>query len=446
VLRPIERFLHVEAASGGVLLLAAIVALLWANSPWAASYEQLWRTPLTLGIGRFVSTQSLHFWVNDGLMTLFFFIVGLEIRREIHEGELSEVKRAVLPVIAALGGMMAPAGIYLALNRAPDVRSGWGVPMATDIAFAVGTLALLGKRVPGGLRVLLLALAIIDDIGAIAVIALFYSSGVMWQGLVLVAGGVLGAILLQRLGVRRALVYVLPGVLVWLGMLRAGIHPTLTGVLFGLLTPARSWFGEQGFALAATEAVEEIQALQRPGRPADALLEPLRRLRMAQREALAPVVRLQTALHPWVAFGIMPLFALANAGVSLRGITLGDPFTQRVVLGVVLGLVVGKPLGILAASAAAVRLGLCALPRGVGWRGVFVIGSVAGIGFTMAIFVAELAFSDPARLGATKLAVLVASLASAVLGLAAGRVLLHGTPARPIAAPLRGEATDPEQR
>jgi NhaA family Na+:H+ antiporter len=433
ILRPLERFLHVEAASGIVLLVAALVALVWANSPWSSSYEALWHMPITLGAGSLVFTQTLHFWVNDGLMAIFFFVVGLEIRREIHEGELADLKRAALPVAAAIGGMLAPALIYLACNPAPETRQGWGVPMATDIAFAVGVLALLGTRVPPALRVLLLALAIIDDIGAILVIAIFYSSGVSWIGLLVAAGGVLGVLVLQRLGVRQALVYVLPGAVLWMGMLGAGVHPTIAGVILGLLTPVRPWFGKDGFVAVAHEAVEELRSNERAA-GVQALLPPLQRLKEAQREALAPVVRIQAELHPWVAFVIMPLFALANAGVSLQGLSLADAGATTVMLGVLLGLVIGKPVGILLASFASVKLGICALPRGVAWRGILLVGVVAGIGFTMAIFIAGLAFPGDGLLSAAKLAVLLASGVAAVLGLAMGRMMLPAQPVEGAAA------------
>jgi NhaA family Na+:H+ antiporter len=431
VLGPLERFLHVEAASGIVLLLGALAALIWANSPWAASYEHLWHTPITFGIGTFTFTESLHFWINDGLMVIFFFVVGLEIRREIHSGELSDLKRAALPIAAALGGMAAPALIYLSLNPAGPSRQGWGVPTATDIAFAVGVLALLGKRVPAALRVLLLALAIIDDIGAIIVIALFYSSGVSVAGLALAAGGVGGVIVLQRFGVRQALAYVVPGSIIWLGMLRAGIHPTIAGVVLGLLTPARSWFGESGFLSVGQDAMDEFKMhTEREDHRADDLLPALERMREARREALPPVVRIQAALHPWVAYGIMPLFALANAGVSLRGIAFDDPTSPpyRIMLGIIVGLVIGKPIGILLASFITTRIGIAALPRGVTWGGILLVGCVAGIGFTMAIFIANLAFTGSSAVGIAKLAVLLASLVAAVIGLVVGRAILSTAP------------------
>ncbi|AUX42538.1 sodium:proton antiporter [Sorangium cellulosum] len=445
VLGPLDRFLHVEAASGLVLLVASVIALAWANSPWGDVYEHLWHTPVTVGVGALVFTQPVHFWINEGPMTIFFFVVGLEIRREIHEGELSDLRRATLPIAAAIGGMVAPALLYLSLNPSAVSRHGWGVPTATDIAFAVGVLALLGKRVPPALRVLLLALAIIDDIGAIIVIALFYSSGVAWSGLLVAAGAALGVVMLQRFGVRQAAAYVVPGGVLWWGMLRAGVHPTIAGVVIGLMTPARSWFGSHGFLSAARDAVDEVDALaHREGHRADELLRPLGRIRTAQIEAVPPVLRLQAALHPWVAYGIMPLFAFANAGVRVDGSSLGHAASTTILLGVALGLVAGKPIGVFLASFTMVKLGVCALPRGVGWRGIAVVGCVAGIGFTMAIFIAGLAFDAAEKLAAAKLGVLVASASAAVIGLLAGRFALPAAPAPDAAKTLHEAETSTE--
>ncbi|AKT40789.1 Na+/H+ antiporter NhaA [Chondromyces crocatus] len=441
LLRPLGRFLHVQAASGIVLLLASLVALAWANSPWAASYEHLWHTPIRVGAGALVFEQPLHFWINDGLMTVFFFVVGLEIRREIHEGELADLRRAALPIVAALGGMAAPALIYLAVNPELPGRNGWGVPTATDIAFAVGVLALLGKRVPSALRVLLLALAIIDDIGAILVIALFYTSGVLWSGLLLAGAGALLVLGMQRFGVRSPWAYVAPGAVIWWGMLKSGVHPTLAGVVLGLLTPARPWFGQEGFLSVAKQSVSDFERIaSSSAQDLHLLMAPLVRLDQARREALPPVVRLQAFLHPYVAFGIMPLFALANAGVDVRGVSFEASGVSLVMVGVVAGLVVGKPLGIVTASWLSVKLGLAAFPRGVKVPGVLVVGCVAGIGFTMAIFVAGLAFDRPELLGAAKLAVLLASLTSAVIGLLAGRLILPAHQAPDVAATTPDDA------
>lgn len=439
IVRPLERFLHVEAASGIVLLIAATVAMVWANSPWKGSYDHLWHTPIAIRFGGFEFAESLHFWINDGLMVIFFFVVGLEIRREIHAGELSELRRAALPIAAAIGGMLVPALIYLAFNPGAETRHGWGVPMATDIAFAVGVLTLLGKRVPAALRVLLLALAIIDDIGAILVIAIFYSSGVQLAGLAIAAAGGALILLMQRIGLRRPLMYVVPSLVVWAGMLRAGVHPTIAGVIIGLMTPARSWFREQEFFEEAREALADFRAQSQYGLYTHDLVHTLDRLDRARREALAPVIRLEAALHPWVAFGIMPLFALANAGVTVGAVDLSAPGAFTIATGIVCGLAVGKLVGITGASLLAARSGLCALPRGVDWRGLLVVGSVGGIGFTMALFIAGLAFKSPINLGAAKLAVLVGSAMAGAAGLLIGRFML-ATEVAPGAAPTADDA------
>jgi NhaA family Na+:H+ antiporter len=327
---------------------------------------------------------------------VFFLVVGLEIRREIHDGSLSNPKVAALPMIAAVGGVVVPALLYVLLNADPVARRGWAIPTATDIAFAVGILSLVGKGVPSALRMLLLTLAIIDDIAAILVIAFFYSSGIAYAGLGLVALGVVLVLLMQWLGIRWALVYLIPGALMWYGMLSAGMHPTLAGVLLGLLTPATANYG---------------------------------RHKCIDPTAPAPVEAVEAALHPWVAFGIMPIFALANAGVSLSGLNLsaGQPLT--VAAGIVAGLVLGKPIGIMLAALAAVRLKICTLPEEVTWRHVLLLGLLAGIGFTMAIFISNLAFTDPVLLSAAKFAVLIASGTAAVLGLLLGRLQPKAQPA-----------------
>ena len=434
--RPLERFLHIQAASGIVLLVAAAAALGWANSPWAESYFALWQTPLGIRLGDFAFERSLAWFVNDGLMVIFFFVVGMEIRREIHEGELSDWRRAAIPAVAALGGMLAPAAIYLVLAGAPETRSGWGVPMATDIAFAVGVLALLGKRVPASLRVLLLALAVIDDLGAIVVIALFYSSGISLAGLAVAAAGLGAIFLLQRLGVRPKLAYVPPALVAWAGIYAAGIHPTIAGVIVGLVTPVKAWLGREGFVAGVRSELERFSAVA--GRPASALerAEALRAVNHARREAVSPADRLIEVLHPWVAFGIMPVFALANAGVP---ITFGDldPAAWNALAGVGAGLLLGKPLGVLLACWLATKLGLGVLPAGVGFRQLAVLGVVAGVGFTMALFIVQLAFVDPGLLDAAKLGVLGASGAAAILGLVLGRLLLA-----PGAAPGRAGSAD----
>lgn len=420
----LERFLHVEAASGIVLLLAAAVALIWANSPFAHGYHALWHLPVSLGIGSFTASRSLHFLINDGLMTVFFLVVGMEIRREIHEGALSNLRQASLPIMAALGGVAVPALIYVALNTDPARLRGWAVPTATDIAFAVGVLALLGRGIPGNVRVFLLALAIIDDIIAVLIIALFYSGGLDLSGFLVAAMGILVVLGFQRMGVGSAFAYVLPGAIVWIGLLMTGAHPTLAGVVLGMLTPVLSRPTRERPLDMVAHVAQKLRDHD-DAKEAHHLAAPLRQLRLAQRELLPPVVRVQMALHPWVAFGIMPLFALANAGVSMGGIDLSAPGPQWVMVGTGLALVLGKPLGVVGVSWLMVRLGWCRLPPGVSWSGILLIGLLAGVGFTMSIFIAMLAFDSEALLGAAKLGVLAGSLVAALLGLAWGKMYLY---------------------
>ncbi|HEX2492868.1 MAG TPA: Na+/H+ antiporter NhaA, partial [Steroidobacter sp.] len=321
VFSALERFLHVEAVSGLVLLVAAAAALVWANSAAGDAYERLWRAPLVFGVADFAIAQPLHFWINDVLMTIFFLVVGMEIRREIHEGALSTPKLATLPLAAAIGGVIAPALIYSALNLEPMLLRGWAVPTATDIAFAVGVLALLGRSIPGGVRIVLLALAIIDDIAAVIIIALFYSGGLHLIGFLIAGIGVMLVLGFQQIGFRSAWAYVVPGAIVWIGLLKTGAHPTLAGVVLGLMTPVVQPRSRERPVDAAARALNDF------GRRAEGvrtdpreLLQHWKSLRYAQRELLPPVVRIQTSLHPWVAYGVMPLFAFANAGVNLRGV------------------------------------------------------------------------------------------------------------------------------
>ncbi|MBA3818082.1 MAG: Na+/H+ antiporter NhaA [Deltaproteobacteria bacterium] len=444
VFRPLERFLHIQAASGIVLVVAAVIALGWANSPWAGTYSAVFEAPIQLGIGGHGLEVSVRFVINDVLMAIFFFVVGLEIRREMHAGELSDLRRAALPIAAAIGGMIVPALIYLAFNPSGPAASGWGVPMATDIAFAVGVLALLGSRVPPSLRVFLLALAIIDDIGAILVIAVFYSSGIELTGLGIALLGIAAIVGLQRFGVRRVSAYVVPAAVVWAGVYSAGIHPTIAGVIVGLLTPAVAWYGPRRFVASAREDLGQIAEITRQDAPTPDFSEPMTKLRRSQREVLSPVERIESAMHPWVAFGIMPVFALANAGVNVGDAGLGT--MPLIAVGIAAGLVVGKLVGVLAASMLAVKLGIASLPRGATWRGVGVVGLVAGIGFTMALFIAELAFAGrPALHGVAKIGVLLASAAAALATLVVGRLLLDARPV-PGAAETVEEAESSTER
>lgn len=427
VFSTLERFLHVEAVSGVVLLIATGAALIWANSPAAESYEHLWHIPFTIGIADYVISEPLHFWINDVLMTVFFLVVGMEIRSEIHEGALASVQLAALPLAAALGGVITPALIYLALNTDEVLRHGWAVPTATDIAFAVGVLALLGRSIPGAVRIFLLAIAIIDDVVAVVIIAVFYSGGLDYSGFFIAGFGVLLVLGLQQIGIGSAYAYVVPGAILWFGLWQTGAHPTLAGVVLGLMTPALPTRALEPPIDVATRALSQvIQRSQTVRKDLYALLEPLKRLRFAQRDMLPPVVRVQRALHPWVAYGVIPLFALSNAGVRIEGMDLSTHGALSVMLGVLVALLIGKPIGIFLGSWIAVRAGWCRLPLGLTWRGVWLVGCLGGIGFTMSIFIANLAFSDGGLLTSAKSGVLLASATAGTIGLVLGRMYVRG--------------------
>lgn len=417
----LEHFLHVEAASGLVLLAAAAVAIVWANSPFAHSYHALWETPIVLHAGAYSFDHPLHFWINDALMTVFFLVVGIEIRREIHEGSLSDIRQAVLPLAAALGGVVAPALVYLAVNHRAGAVSGWAVPTATDIAFAAGVLALLGRSIPGNVRIFLLTLAIVDDVIAVLVIAVFYSSGLDYVGFAIAAAGIGLVLLMQRLRIGSAPAYVVPGAVIWFGLLVSGAHPTLSGVVLGLLTPVVPTLRREHALVEFSRAANHVADTSADAASdLDRLAQPMQTLRGAQRELLPPVLRVQWALHPWVAYAIMPLFALANAGVTFTGLNLGNGPAPWVLAGIVLALVAGKPLGVFGVSWLLVKAGVCRLPTGVSWRGIVLVALLAGIGFTMSMFVAMLAFSDENTLDVAKFGVLLGSLLSGCLGIAWG--------------------------
>ncbi|HYH92736.1 MAG TPA: Na+/H+ antiporter NhaA [Candidatus Saccharimonadales bacterium] len=373
VLTPFREFFARETAGGLLLMGAAVIALVWANSPAADSYVSIWQTTITIGVGESSLSKPLLLWINDGLMAIFFLVVGLEIKREFLIGELASARRAVLPIVAAVGGAVLPAILFLVVAGSdPEAARGWGVPMATDIAFALGALALLGSRIPIGLKVFLTALAIVDDLLAVLVIAIFYTSGLAFAALV-AAGVIVGVLVLaNRLGVRRPIVYAVLGIALWLAILQSGIHPTVAGVLLAMTIPGR----------VRTDQADVADA---------------------------PMQRMEHALHPWVAFLIVPLFALANAGVAITG----DPVataTEPIVLGILLGLIVGKQVGITLATWLVVRAGIATLPTGVTWRHIYGVAWLGGIGFTMSLFVADLAFGEAPTLGFAKIGILAASL------------------------------------
>lgn len=413
ILRPVHRFLHIEASSGIVLIICTITALILANSRFAESFESIWSLPVTVTIGSFGLHYPLRTLViNDALMTVFFFVVGLEIKREIVSGELSDPRKAVLPVLAAIGGMVVPAAVYALLQIGQPGIRGWAIPMATDIAFVVGFLALLGKGVPFGLKIFLLSLAIADDLGAVLVIALVFSDKLEWMWVWGASAGFFVTYILNTVGVRRVEAYVIVGAFIWLSFLEAGIHPTVAGVLLGLLTPVSAWVPDGTFAAWLDEF---WQRLKTPGLSDGKRAQELARLQFIARESVSPLQRLENALHPWVAFGIMPLFALANAGVKLDPERLSD----SVAISVAAGLVVGKPLGILTFCWIAIRLKIAALPDGVNLPLLIGGACLAGIGFTMSLFVNGLAFPGEnfARFNeAGKIGTLMGSAISAVLG------------------------------
>lgn len=420
--RPVVEFLQIEAAGGVVLLVCTVVAIILANSPWSTQVAEFWEIQVGFTIGRFQLQQTLLHCINDGLMTLFFFVVGLEIKREIVFGELRELRKAALPAAAALGGMVVPAAIYLLLQDGGEGERGWGIPMATDIAFVVGFLTLLGSRVSLELKIFLLTLAIGDDIGAILVVAIAYSAGVSPTFLCLGIAGFGMVWLLRRIGVRSTPVYTVVGIAIWLAFVQSGIHPTVAGVVLGLLTPANPWFGELSLVNVAEGVAHRLRE-DSTDADLDHHEEAARVVARTARESVSPLDRLETALHPWVAFGIMPVFALANAGVRVEMSAAADP----IALAVAAALVIGKPLGIVAFSWAAVAAGFAQLPTGVNWRILLGASCLAGIGFTMSLFIAGLAFEGD-LLTAGKIGALAGSAVSALFGM--GLLLSSLPPAR----------------
>jgi NhaA family Na+:H+ antiporter len=400
----VHRFIETEAASGLVLVAVTVVALAWANSPWQHSYETLWHNPIVLQAGGLRVAEDLRHFVNDGLMAMFFFVVALEIKREIVRGELADLRVAALPVFAAIGGMAVPACLYLLVTAGSGAEHGWGIPMATDIAFALGVLALLSRRLPASLKLLLLTLAIVDDIGAIIVIAVFYGGTLDLTALAVAVGFLAAAAVLLRMRIDWPPVYAALALAAWYATYRSGVHATIAGVAFGLLTPAR--------ALAPTETVQRW-ALDLSDEPTASEVQ---QMMVIARESVSPAEHLEVRLHPFTSFVVLPLFALANAGVVIHRDMLGTGSARAVAAGVALGLVVGKVVGIMAGSWTATRLRLAVLPEGVSWAHVAGIAALGGIGFTVSLFISSLAFDDPQLVDAAKRAILVASTADALVG------------------------------
>lgn len=406
--RPLVSFLHIESASGIVLLIATAIALAIANSSGFKFYNDFWNLKFTIGVGKWALSYPLWYWVNDGLMTIFFFLVGLEIKREIVSGELREVRRIVAPAVAAVGGAVVPAIIFIFVLGANPGSQGWAIPMATDIAFVVGTIALLGKRVPHGLKVFLLTLAIIDDIIAVLVIALFYSSKLSLTWLIAAVVGVIVIVTMNRAGVRTVMGYLLVGAIVWLCTLKSGIHPTIAGVVLGLLTPALPLYSKSEIQERLGKAQQEIDT-DSDKKPKEKKV--LREVEFMSRESFAPLERFEADVHPWAAFIIMPIFALANAGVPFHVEALASPMA----LAVALGLFFGKPIGIVVSLFIVVKTRLGVMPGGTTWGAILGAGSLAGIGFTMSLFVASLSL-EGTLLNEAKTGILTASAINGVIG------------------------------
>ncbi len=415
IVQPLQAFLHTEIAGGVVLLVAAVAALIWANSPASASYTALWETPLAIELGPLRLAEDLRHWVNDLLMALFFFVVGLEIKRELVLGELRDRRAAALPLLCALGGMVVPALLYTAFNGGGPGAAGWGIPMATDIAFAVGVLALVGTRAPTGLKVFLLTLAVVDDLGAIVVIALFYSDGVSAAWLAAAAGTVAVILVLRRLEVRAFAPYVVCAGVLWLAVFESGVHATIAGVVLGLLTPPRPFQPPEAVTDVAASHLDELRRLRPDGVADEGEQASLLTVSRLANEAVSPLARLEAQLHPWTSYLVLPLFALANAGVVLSGEGLRAAVSEPVTIGIVVGLVLGKPLGVVLAALASVQLRVARLPAGVGWLEMLGVAGLAGIGFTVSIFIAGLAFDGPLA-DAAKVGILGASLIAGVIG------------------------------
>ncbi len=426
LLFPLQQFLKAETSGGILLMAASLLALFWANSPWAESYRRFWQNPIHVGYAGFLLKKPLLMWVNDGLMTVFFFVVGLEIKREILVGELNGLRQAALPIAAAIGGMVLPALFYAAFNWGKAGISGWGVPMATDIAFALGVLSLLGKRVPLSLKIFLTALAIVDDIGAVLVIALFYTAHISWASLGMAALFFLLLMAVNRAGIRSQAVYGLLGVGLWVAIAQSGIHATVAGVLVAMTIPARTRIDSEEYLNRTRDFLTDFQRFGKCGpsiltnKRQAAILEAMESL---SSQVEAPLQRMERFLHPLVSYAIMPIFALANAGVNLSA-NFATAMHQPVTLGVMAGLIFGKQMGIFLASWLMIRTRMARMPSGGSWLQLYGAGWLGGIGFTMSLFVSGLAFSNPEMINFSKVGILFGSLIAGI----GGWLILAGAP------------------
>lgn len=418
-MKPVERYMHNESTAGIMLLACALIAIGWANSPFSDSYFHLWEYEIAVRVADYEIANTFHTWINDGLMAMFFFVIGLELKREIIAGELSDIKKAMLPLVTAVGGMLIPAAIYILWNPSGTGNDGWGIPMATDIAFALGIISLLGKRVPVVLKIFLTALAIADDIGAVLVIAFFYTSQISFWSLGLGALFLIILLVANYVGIRNTLFYGLVGIGgVWLAFLMSGVHATIAGVIAAFAIPARTKINEQRFIEVLDEKLKEFHTIP----PNDVtLLEPaqyrvIQNIYQLTKAAGTPLQKLEYQLHPWVSFVIMPLFALANAGIILDEELMQSIFSSGITMGVFWGLTAGKVLGVVTFCWLMVKLRLSLLPEGMTWGHLWGIGLLAGVGFTMSLFVTTLAFKEPQAVAAAKAGILAASIISGVAG------------------------------
>lgn len=414
---PVSRFIHLEYTSGIVLLISVVIAIAWANSPFHEFYEHLWHINFSVGFDKFLLSHPLHIWINDGLMAIFFFVIGLELKREFMEGELSSLQKASLPMTAALGGMLVPAVIYFVINKGTHAAHGWGIPMATDIAFALALLSMASKHIPVSVKIFLSALAVADDLGAVLVIAFFYTEEINFTPLAIGAGFLILLMVGNRMGIRSALFYLLLGIGAWIGFLLSGVHATIAGVLVAFTIPAVTRIDEQIYSSNLRKLSYDFEA-DIPQR--GSLITPLQnktiqKVKTLSMAAETPLQTIEHALHPWVAFGIMPLFALANAGIVITS-DFFSSIINPVSIGVAAGLIVGKFTGILLFCWIMVRYKISSLPEGANWKHIAGVALLAGIGFTMSLFISGLAFGDPVLINQAKYGILIASIIAGILG------------------------------
>ncbi len=421
IFRPFQRFFSKEASSSILLIAATFIALIWANSAIGETYQRFWHTKISFGFGKFYISKTLVHWINDGLMSLFFFTVGLEIKREILVGELATPKKALLPVFAALGGMIVPGLIYIALNIGSPAIKGWGIPVATDIAFALGAVAIFGQRLPIGLRVFLAAFAIADDLGAVFIIATFYTQKIVWSYLIICLFLILGLAVANLLWIRWTLIYAVLGLAVWFFVLGSGVHSTIAGVIVSLFVPARGRYDTDHFLQNVNKITKKFQCEEQSCGYSILLnqdhLHAVHAMELACHDVETPLQRLMHALHPWVAFVILPFFAMGNIGLIFHDIVLSTAVSNPEIMGIIFGLIFGKPIGIMLFSYVSVKIGVASLPQDVRWSHILGGAILGGIGFTMSLLFADLSFSDPQMLDYARVAILTGSILSAAAGI-----------------------------